>query len=155
MSEPKKLEDVFKEVVTGDALKDALDFVEFVNAGEMIYSPPHEIHYKGERVCYVDTSNERSTWTIWTDGDYSSECKGFPIDGQTKEIARKHANKCGNCEDTNCSPGKTAIIFGNEFTNICSGAHVDMCFTNPAAEALDGLKKLLEMRKYIIDNHAM
>ena len=150
MSEPKKIEDIFKEAVAGDALKNALDFAKFLTENEMSHPVQHEIHYKGKRVCYVDTSKERRTWTVWTDGDYSSECEGFPIDAQTKEVAWKHANQCGNCEGTNCSPGK-AKIFGKEFTNICSGAHVDMCFTNPAAGVLEGLKRLLEMRKHVID----
>ena len=135
-------------------LINALDFAEFLSANEMIYTGQHEIHYKSKRVCYVDTSIERHTWTVWTEGDYSNEYEGFPIDEQTKKIAWNHATRCGNCEGQKCSPGKTKIIFEKEFTNICNGAHVDMRFDNPDAETLEGLKKLLEMRKYIIDNLA-
>ena len=147
----KKIQDVFKEALSGDVLKNALSFADFLSTNEMIYAGQHEIHYKSERVCYVDVFKERNVWSIWSEGDYSKECEGFPIDEQTKEIAWKHASKCGSCDGMDCSPGKTKTIFGKEFTNICSGAHVDMRFDNPDTEALEGLKKLLEMRKHIID----
>ena len=149
----KKLEDVFNEVLTGDVLKNALGFAEFLNANEITQVEQHGMHYKGECVCYIDTRSERHLWIVWTAGDYSNEYKDFPIDAQTKEIAWAHANKCGNCEGVDCSPGKTKMIFGRDFTNICNGADVDMCFHNPDAEALECLKKLVAMRKYIIDNH--
>jgi len=149
MSE-KRIEDVFNEVLTGDVLKNALDFIEFLKTNMIIQKGQHEMHYNGECVCYIDTRNESHAWLVWTAGDYSKEHADFPIDQQTKEIAWAKANKCGNCEGVDCSPGKTKVIFGKTFTNICSGAHVDMCFYNPDAEALEGLKKLVRMRKHII-----
>lgn len=153
MSEEKKIENIFKETVTGDVLKNALDFAEFLNANKMVHvAEKHEILYKGERVCYVDMFKDRNVWTVWTEGDYSNECNGFSIDERTKEIAWKYANKCGNCDGQSCNPGINKIIFGKEFSNICNGACVDIKFDNPDVEALSGLKRLLEMRKYIIDN---
>ncbi|MCL2421997.1 MAG: hypothetical protein FWD03_09080 [Defluviitaleaceae bacterium] len=148
----KRLEDVFNEVLTGDVLKNALDFVEFLNANGITQIEQHGMYYKGECVCYIDTRNEHPSWIVWTAGDYSNEYEDFPIDGQTKETAWTHANKCGNCEGTDCSPGKTKVIFGKSFANICNGADVDMCFTNPSGETLASLKKLVEMRKNIIAN---
>jgi len=148
----KKLEDVFNEVLNGDVLKNALDFAEFLNANEIIQADQHAMHYKGECVCYVDTRDESHSWLVWTAGDYSNEHEDFPIDKQTKEIAWAHANKCGSCEGVDCKPGKTKIIFGKDFANICSGADVAMCFCNPSDNALECLKKLVEMRKHTI-NH--
>jgi len=147
----KKIEDVFKEVLSGDELINALYFAQFLNANGIIQADQHAMHYNGECVCYVDTRNESHLWLVWTAGDYSSEYEDFPIDGQTKEIAWAHANKCGSCKDVDCSPGKTSIIFGKEFANICHGADVDMLFCNPDAETLEGLKKLVIMRKHIIE----
>ena len=152
MAEPK-IEKIFTETLTGDVLKNALAFMEFLNANEIIQVEQHEMHYKGECVCYIDTRNKQHLWIVWTAGDYSNECEGFPIDEQTKEIAWAHANKCGNCEGTDCSPGKTKVIFGKEFTNICNGADVDMKFCNPDSEILEGLKKLVVLRKNIITSH--
>ena len=149
----QKLEDVFNEMFTGDVLKNALDFAEFLNTNGITQMEQHGMRYNGEYVCYIETKNEHNTWTVWTAGDYSYAHKDFPIDERTKEIAWAHANKCGNCEGVDCSPGKTKMIFGKDFTNICGGADVDMYFKNPDAEALECLKRLVEMRKYIIDNN--
>ena len=143
-----KMEDIFKEALTGEVLENALNFVKFLNANEIVLAKQHELHYKGERVCYIDTFKDSNTWSVWTEGDYSNECENFPIDKRTKEIAWKHAAKCGNCEGTDCSPGITKIIFGKAFANICNGAHVDMRFENPDAETLEGLKKLLDEKIY-------
>jgi len=44
---------------------------------------------------------------------------------------------------------RDAMIFGKEYSNICNSA---MAFCNPEEAALDCLKKVLEMRKNIIDN---
>ena len=148
-----ELENTFKEVLTDDVLKNALDFMEFLRVNEIVQIGKYEMKYKNECVCYIDTRNEQHSWIVWTAGDYSNECKNFPIDDQTKEIAWIHANKCGNCEGTDCKPGKTKIIFGKEFTNICCGAEVDMYFKNPDADTLKGLMKLILMRKNIINNN--
>jgi len=68
------------------------------------------------------------------------------IDGPTKEFAWEHANICGSCGGS-CSPGKPATIFGKEFHNICNSV---FAFNNPNGEALECLKKLIEIRKRAI-----
>ena len=154
MSEQKRIEDAFKEYFTGDELKNALDIVEFFNANKMIYNGEHEIHYKGELVCYIDTPNESNKWwSIWTVGDYSSEYEGVPIDEHTKEITWANVVKCGNCDGVDCDPGKTEVVFGKEFNNVCNGTGgLAMRFMNPDAETLECVKKMIEMAKYVIDN---
>ena len=148
----KKIEDIFNEVLTGDVLKNALDFMGFLSANGIIQTGQHAMHYKGECVCYIDTRSESSSWIIWTEGDYSREYDTFPIEEHTKEIAWANVMKCGNCDGVNCSPGKTKIIFGKEFANICNADNVNMTFkfTNPVAETLECVKKLVLMRKNII-----
>jgi len=151
----KKIEEVFKEVLIGGALKNALDFAEFLSANGIIQADEHSMHYKGKCVCYLDTRSERHSWIIWTEGDYSSQHEGFSIDERTKEIAWANVMKCGNCDGVDCKPGKTKVIFGKEFANICNADNVNMTFkfTNPDAETLECVKKLVLMRKYIITNH--
>ena len=148
----KKIENVFNETLSGDILKNALDFAKFLVANGIIQADQHAMHYKDECVCYVDTRNESSSWIVWTEGDYSSERETFPIDERTKEIAWANVMRCGNCESVECSPGKTKIIFGKEFANICNADNVNMTFmfTNPDAETLECMKKLVLMRKTII-----
>jgi len=54
------------------------------------------------------------------------------------------------------SLGKTEVIFGKEFTNVCGGAdHLAMRFDNPNSEALECAKKMVDMRKYAVDNHTI
>ncbi|MCL2488435.1 MAG: hypothetical protein FWE80_07105 [Oscillospiraceae bacterium] len=151
----KKIEDAFNDFLTGDTLKNALDFAEFIRANEMIYNRDYEIHYKDKLACYIDTPNDKShTWRVWTVGDYSNEFEGFPIDERTKEIAWENVVICGNCDDVDCSPGKTEMIFGKEFDNVCRGTdNLTMRFSNPDSEALECAKKMVGMRKYVVDNH--
>ena len=153
----KRIEDTFYEYFTDDILKNALDFAEFLRVNEMIYNGEYEIHYKGNLACYINTPNDKErTWGVWTVGDYSNEYEGFPIDERTKEIAWANVVKCGNCEDCNRDPGKTEVIFGKEFVNVCNGTDsLAMRFVNPDAEAVECVKKMVDMRKYAVDNRTV
>ena len=154
----KRIEDVFNEHFTGDTLKNALDFAEFLRANEMIYNGDCEIYYKGTLACYIDTPSDKShMWSIWTVGDYSSEYEGFPIGERTKEIARVNVVYCGNCGDScDRNPGKTEVVFGKEFVNVCNGTdNLAMRFINPDAKAAECAKKMLSMRKYAVDNQTV
>lgn len=153
----QKIQVLINEVLKGNAQKNALDFAAFLQANEMPI--PHgegywEINYKDEAVCFLFINGESDIpgpWTIWSnDSDYNKS-EDFPIDEQTKAIAWKYANKCGSCGQ-DCSPGKTKKIFGKNFDNICSSTFM---FTNPNAETLKGVKKLIEMRKNVIANHTL
>lgn len=145
----KRIENVFNEALTGDVLKNALDFVGFLYSNKMSLVGQHEVHYKGKCACYINTSVEEQSWTVWTEGDYSSEHETFPIDECVKEIAWANVMKCGNCDGVDCSPGKTKTIFGKEFANICNADNVNMVFmfTNPDVKTLECVKKLVLMRK--------
>jgi len=149
----QKIENVFTDVLANDVLRNALDFVSFLGANEIIQTGEHEWYYKGECVCYIDTRSENHSWIVWTEGDYSDEQKIIPIDECAKEIAWANVMKCGNCNDVSCS-GKAKIIFGKEFVNVCNADNVNMTFmfVNPEAEVLECVKKLVLMRKHIISN---
>ena len=151
----KRIEDAFNGYFTGYTLKNALDFADFLRANEMIYNGNYDIHYKGKLVCYIDTPNDKTqTWRIWTVGDYSDEYKEFPINERMKEIAWENVVYCGKCDDCDRDPGKTEVIFGKEFTNVCNGTdNLAMRFVNPDAEAVKCAIKMVDMRKYAVDNH--
>ena len=141
----KRIEDMMKEVLSGEILRNALEFADYLRANEMITNGG-EISYRGKMVCYMhlDSAGEYpSPWTIWTEGDYSSERQGFSMDEPMKEIAWAHVNICGDC-GAGCNPGKRKVIFGKEFDNVCSA---DMAFHIPDTETLQCIKKLLAMRK--------
>lgn len=142
------MKNIFNDSLSGEALKNALDFAEYLKANEMTVSGS-EVSYKGKVVCYmhIDGGKEYpNPWTIWTEGDYSHEHINVLMDEHMKEIAWANVNICGKC-GSSCAPGKRKMIFGKEFDNVCSA---DMAFHIPNAEILDCIKKLLEMRKYAI-----
>jgi hypothetical protein len=142
-----KIEDLINDVLSGNTLKNALDFAAFLRVNEMIAGGDHgEVSYKGKCVCYMyldGNAQMPGPWTIWTEGDYSNEHKDVPMDEHMKEIAWANVNICGSCGG-NCSPGKRKVILGKEFDNVCNA---DMAFTNPDAKTLECVKKLLKMRK--------
>ena len=144
----QRIEDTIKNVLSGDAAKNALDFAEYLKANELTVNGP-EISYNGAAVCYMhlDAAEEYpSPWTIWSEGDYSKEHKDVQIADHIKEIAWAHVNTCGDC-GAGCSPGKRKSIFGKEFDNVCNA---DMAFYIPNAETMKCVKKLLEMKKHAI-----
>ena len=149
----ERIENIINESLNGDAQKNALDFAEFLNENEMIYTGVHcEMHYKGEVACFilVDVSSKwHSPWSVWTAGadGYIEEYEGFPIDERTKEIAWENISHCCNrgCCDT---PHKSKVIFGKKFESVCNAV---MMFRNPAGETLECLKKLVLMQKHSID----
>jgi hypothetical protein len=66
------------------------------------------------------------------------------LDEQTKKIAWKNIDFClsGGCCNDNM--GKRKVIFGKEFDNVCIAI---LRFNNPNAEAVECLKKMVEIRK--------
>jgi hypothetical protein len=69
------------------------------------------------------------------------------------EIAWAIVVKCGNCADCNHDPGKTEMIFKKKFANVCNGTDsLAMRFVNPDSETVECAKKMIDMRKYAIDN---
>jgi len=142
------IKDKMNDVLSGEVLQNALDFAEYLEANEMVIDSG-VISYKGKDVCYMhldDAKEYPSPWTIWTAGDHISEHEDVPLSEQMKETVWANVNNCGNC-GAGCNPGTRKMIFGKEFDNVCS---VDMDFYRPDATTLECVKKLLEMRKYII-----
>lgn len=151
----KRIENAINEVLAGDSQKNALDFAEFLRANEMTIDGGEgdcwnvDYNQKEVGVFYVSGDAERpGPWTFWSNDDDYSEPAGFAIDEQTKEIAWEHANYCGKC-GAKCAPVRQKTIFGKEFDKMCTSTFM---FTNPSAETLEGLKKLVELRKHIIQN---
>jgi len=141
------LEEIINDTLNGDALKNALEFAEYLKANEMIYTGNHcEVHYKGNCACYIyfdELCKLHGPWTVWTEGDYVGEHDDVPMDDGMKEIAWANVWRCLNCGNP-CSPGKSSIIFGRRFDNVCNAV---MAFRNPGRETLECVKKLVEMRK--------
>jgi len=154
----QRIENFICEVLTGDAQKNALEFVAYLRANEMLFERGKGywenklywlIKYKNEYVCFIliNAPDEKpDLWTIWSDDSDSNWFEDFPLDEHMKEIAWKNVDFCVNCGG-NCSPGKRKTIFGKEFNNVC---RTTMKFTNPDVEELEFMKKMVVIRKYDI-----
>ena len=146
MSE-QKVYDEINEFLTGETLKNALDFMAFLKENEMIAGGHHgEVSYKNNSMCflYFGTGLEfPAPWTVYIEGDYNAIYNDFAVDERVKEIAWANIHSCGSCGG--CRPGKTVSIFGKEFKNVCCNAQLAFC--KPVIETLDCIEKILKMRK--------
>ena len=138
-----ELEHKIKESLSGEMLINALDLMSFLNENNMTFADS-AVNYQDKVMCYMhidNSSEEPGPWTIWTEGDYSND--DTTIDEDMKEVAWSSVNVCGSCGG-DCSPGKTKIIFGKSFNNVCNAV---MAFYCPDANTLKCVKQLLLMRK--------
>jgi len=81
-------------------------------------------------------------WTVWPDL-IGTMPEGFDFDDTLKKIAWKNVNICASC-GSNCAPGSNKNIFGKDFENVCGAI---LAFTNPDAETIKCLKRLMELVK--------
>lgn len=156
----QRIEKYIGEVLAGDAQKNALEFVAYLRAGEMLFERGKGywnsklywiITFQNEIVCFILLNGSGveevfAPWTIWSDDSGSNWFEDFPLDEHMKEIAWKYVDSCGNCGS--CSDqGMHKTIFGKEFRNVCC---TTMRFINPDVEAIECLKKMVEIRKHDI-----
>ena len=152
MTEQNKIEDRINEVLTGDAQKNALNFVEFSRANDISFTSNDDGQgwavggIVGDSIGYMHIDgNEQfpGPWTLWFNScDFGG---GDSVDGELKEIAWTHASPCGRCHEgwKDCGGGNRTI-FGKEFESLC---HSPLMFTNPDAKTLENVKKLVVMLK--------
>ena len=151
----QKIENFIGDVLIGETQKNALEFVAYLRANEMLFVRGNGywedklywmIKYKDEYVCFIlinGSEKKDEPWIIWSDDSGSSWFADFSLDEHMKEVAWKNIDFCANCGG-DCSPGAHKTIFGKEFNNVCRTA---MRFINPDVEALECVKKLVEIRK--------
>ena len=87
-------------------------------------------------------------WTIWI---YWTQPGSVPGDERFMEIVWANIDHCRNCPGGNsewCKSDKKKTIFGRDFENVCQSA---IAFTDPDAEAVECAKKIMNMRKQVID----
>jgi len=153
-----QIENYISEILTEDAQHNALEFASYLRASEMQFERGKGywedklywlIKYKDEYVCFIlingsEDKTEPEGLTIWSDDSGSNCFEDFPLDERMKEVAWKNVDICGNCGGCDNPGGTRKTIFGKEFDNVC---RTTMRFTNPDAEALEYLKKMVEIRK--------
>ena len=144
-----QIEDKLKQTLSGDALKNALDFVAYLRA---IGMTPEDTRffYKGEHTCII-ISFEHDEFPTGYWGIYDcpiEEYDGFPIDENIKEFARANIAKCRDCGCGHENMGANKMVFGQHFEKICSS---ECQFHAPDAEAVEKIKKLMDYWKLMID----
>ena len=151
----QKIEEFIIKHLVGDTQKNALAFVAFLRENEMQFHRDTNgywedklywwIKCKDEYFCFILINGyEDSHWGIWfEDGD--SDCYAdAPVSERIKEIAWANVDIFkGDCGGGQCE-GLRKVIFGRLFESLYRTL---MFFDNPNTEALECMKKLVELRK--------
>jgi hypothetical protein len=157
--EEQRIENYIFDVLIGDTQKNALDFVAYLRANEMLFEKGKGywedklywmIKYKDEYVCFilvngygsVGDKTEPEGWIIWSDDSGSNWFENFHLDDYIKKIAWDNVDFCAKCGS--CSGGTSKTIFGKAFDKIC---RTTFRFNNPDVQALKCVKKMVELRK--------
>jgi len=82
-------------------------------------------------------------WTFWFNASNLGEHSKSPIDEHVKEFAWNHVSPCGKCIHE-CNATADTIILGKKFENTCQS---NLIFVNPDAEAIEFMKKLVDIKK--------
>ena len=165
MSE-QKIEKSILEVLVGDKQKNALEFVAYLKANEMLFERAGGywadklywmIKFDDEYVCFVlinggEDKTEPYGWIVWSDDSASNWLADCPLYEHMKEIAWKNVDICANCGSCKNPGGIRKTIFGKEFDNVCI---TTMKFINPDDEVVEFMKKMIELRKSDIQNNSL
>jgi len=152
MSKPK-IENVIGDFLDGEALTNALSFIEFLSANKM--NPKWSatcswiVKHKQKNVCVIKLHG--SAWQYGVEaGAWYIECFNlldildeFSSCDELKEILWANVQHCTNC--CSCGPGWSSHIMGKQFDNICR-----IVIKNPDTKALEYAKKLVEASKEYI-----
>ena len=159
-------EDAISKIFTGETQQNALNFVRYLDSLGMT-AAGNEIggrfYYKGKKVCDIHILNiddefggYPDPWTVWMGRHILLGSENIWVDECFKEIVWAHAHQCENCfsgrsaaDGTWCRGDKRVTIFDRDFDNLCLNP---IAFTDPNAEEVECMKKLVEMKKLAIDN---
>jgi len=151
----QKIENFIIEYLDGDTQKNALEFVAYLRRNEIQFYRDKNgywedkfywwIKYKEEYFCFILINGyENGHWGIWFE-DGGSDCyANVPVDDRIKEIAWANVDIFkGDCGGGQCE-GFRKVIFGKLFESLYRTL---MFFDNPNVEAVECMKKLVEIRK--------
>ena len=156
---------IFKKHLSGDALKNALDFDAYMRANGMprsnepAYAGSYGYHYLGECVSVIAFPNtfwNDSGWSIHTfDILYKHDTKDakrkyaeLSVDEHLKEFVWKNMRKCLN-ECCDAKPGFAFKVYGKEFIGYCF--HTPE-FKSPNTEEVKMIVEYMQAIKLCIDN---
>jgi len=153
-----KIEDDLAAALSGDVLKNALDYVAFLQENGMARDTGDgtAFGFAGNYVCQIciNPADYKYAWSVcmgnWDSVLCRSEYQNFPIEDRVKEFAWAHVRPCTNFtskgKECGCGyqPGRHMTLFGKEFYHICHGG---IEFGDLNAETLELAKRLTEVWK--------
>jgi len=148
------IEYFISKTLMGETQKNALSFTAYLKANVLLFERCLNgfwedklywvVKYKDETVCQIFVNGyEEGNWVVWSDDSGTNPFSNSLLDEQTKEVAWKNVGHCGGggcCRDV----GTRKVIFGKEFDNVCLAI---LRFDNPNADAVECMKKIVEIRK--------
>ena len=160
-----KIEDDLIAALSGDNLKNALAYVDFMMANGLAHDIGDTTHFEndGDYVCQIciNPIGYRYAWSVcmggWDSVPCRSEYQNFPIDEDIKEFALAHVRPCtyftSNGKECGCGfqPGRRVTLFGNEFYHTCHGG---VEFGDLSGESLELAKRLTDVWKQMMDDAA-
>ena len=171
-----KLEDALNELVNGDVLKNALDFVAYLRANKMspAWTTPNswKVSCKGQGICYIklgeqaldnytqggnlkkvcEAKHGNAFWLINFHGSFARDYEPLLSSAKLKKIAWANIKHCVKCNE-NCIAEKkwvAASVLGKDFDNVCKNIRIVMI--NPNAEAVECAKALVDKSRDDIAN---
>ena len=144
-----RMEDVICNVLNDDVLKGILEFIAYLRENKMnpvrASASSWKIYYKQCLVCTLRLGLDAKTLEI---NPIINEYKHDVLSDELKEIVwRNYKSHCGDKCHT-CSY-KLKTIFGRKYDYACG---YSVSFINPNASEIECIKKLLEMRRNVIQN---
>ena len=143
----KVFEEKINTTLSGDTLKNALDFVAFLQANDDFLAEPCEgadgwnIYRKGINSAFVSFDSDKNVFDIVLHiNTYSAK---ESVDDDLKEFTWSHVIICpqGCGETTLCGESKiNNEIFGKKYEHICQSP---LYFPNPTANEMEKVQKLL------------
>lgn len=153
MSESKNvkpnIEDVIENVLNADVLENALSLIAYFRENKMKpgWSATNvwKISYKTYTVCFIRLYGAADYHNLkagsWHIVPFIGEYEEDVLSDELKEIVWTNKTTCSGC-------GKCALeldkIFGKEFDYACEKSIV---FTNPDTDAIECIKKLIDLRR--------
>jgi len=152
------IEELINIKLRGEAQKNALDFIAHVRTYDDIFTismcSDKNDEWNGcdvSNLGYIVANGSDDfpgPWTMWFGVSNIGEYAETPIDECVKTFAWKHVSPCGNC-GKECAPATNTKVFGKDFENTCQS---NLLLVNPNEEAVEYMKKLIDIKKNDIIN---
>lgn len=144
-----RIEDVAGEVLSGDALNNALDFIAYLRENKLnpTWSATNawKVSSKTFTVCFIRLHGTAEYHGLgpgeWNIIPFIGKYDADSLPEADKEIAWANKRTCPSCGQ--CSL-KLDTVFGKKYNYACEAA---ICFRNPDEAAIACAKKIVELRR--------